>query len=59
MGTTRNVHGTSVENLKGRDHLEDLSVNANIILKWIIRKWNRRECTGYIWLRIWTSVRLL
>jgi hypothetical protein len=26
-----------LENLKGRDHLEDLSVDADIIIDWILR----------------------
>jgi len=27
-----------LENLKGRDHLEDLGVNGKIILEWILGK---------------------
>jgi hypothetical protein len=27
------------EDLRGREHLEDVSVNENIILKWIFKKW--------------------
>jgi len=27
-----------LENLKGRDHLEDLGVDGNIILKWTLGK---------------------
>jgi len=27
-----------LENLKERDHLEDVSVDGNIILEWILRK---------------------
>jgi hypothetical protein len=27
-----------LENLKGRDHLEDIDVNRSIILKWILKK---------------------
>jgi hypothetical protein len=43
------------ENLKGRDHLENLSVDGKIILKWILGKQGRKlwiECT---WLRIGAS----
>jgi len=27
------------ENLKERDHLEDLSIEQRIILEWILKKW--------------------
>jgi hypothetical protein len=28
-----------LENLKGRDHSEDLGVDGKIILEWILGKW--------------------
>ena len=28
-----------LENLKERDHLEDLSIEQRIILEWILKKW--------------------
>jgi hypothetical protein len=38
------------ENLKGRDHLRDLDVDGNIILKYILKKevgmWTRRKDTS-------------
>jgi len=43
------------ENLKGRDHAEDLDVNGKIILKWILGKQGGKVWTGCIWLRIGTS----
>jgi hypothetical protein len=36
------------ENLKGRDHLEDVGVDGRIILKWILRKWDVTVWTGCI-----------
>jgi hypothetical protein len=27
-----------LENLKGRDHSEDLGIDGNVILEWILRK---------------------
>jgi hypothetical protein len=34
----KNVCDTLLENLKGRDLLEDLGVDGKIILEWILRK---------------------
>jgi hypothetical protein len=42
------------ENLKGREHSEDLSTNGRIILKCILRKYGGNVWTGFIWLRIGT-----
>jgi hypothetical protein len=39
-----------LENLKGRDHLEDLGVDGKI-LEWILGKWGGKMWTGCIWLR--------
>jgi hypothetical protein len=33
-----------------RSYLEDLGVDGEIILKWIIKNWNWEEWTGLIWL---------
>jgi hypothetical protein len=38
-----------------RDHLEDLSVEEMIMLKWISKKWDGEAWTGLIWLRIGTG----
>jgi hypothetical protein len=38
------------ENLEGRDNLEDLGINGNIIFQ----KWDREVGNGFIWLRIGT-----
>jgi hypothetical protein len=40
-------------------HLDGLGVGGRLILKWIFEKKNARSWTGFIWLRIWMSVRLL
>jgi hypothetical protein len=34
------------------DQLEDLSVDGNIIIKCIFKKWNGKPWTGLLWLRI-------
>jgi hypothetical protein len=47
-----------LENLKGRDNSEDLSVDGKIILEWILRKQGRKVWTLFIWLRIVTSGRI-
>jgi hypothetical protein len=38
-----------------RDHLEDLSVERRIILKWIFQKWGGKVWTGLVGLRIGTG----
>jgi hypothetical protein len=43
------------ENSKGRDHSEDLSVNGEAILDWILEKYGGILWTGFMWLRIGTS----
>jgi hypothetical protein len=45
--------------LRDRDQLEDLGVDAKIILKWIFKKWDRVAWTGLSWLRIGTGGGLL
>ena len=35
-----------------RDHLEDLSVDGRIMLKWISKEWNGDTWTGSSWLTI-------
>jgi len=46
-----------LENLKGRDYLEDIGIDGKII-KWLLGK-HSEVWTGYIWLRIGASGRLL
>jgi hypothetical protein len=48
-----------LENLKGRDHLEDLDVDERIILGRILEKYCWNAWTGFIWLRIASSGGLL
>jgi hypothetical protein len=57
---TGDVHtGFWWKRLRKRNYLEDLNVCGSIILKWIIKKYGGRTWTGFIWLRIATSGRLL
>jgi hypothetical protein len=41
-------------NLNGRDHLKDIGIDGNRILKWMFRKRGTSVWTGFIWLRIAT-----
>jgi hypothetical protein len=54
MGERRVVYRGLMGNLRERDHLENPGVDERIILRWIMRKWDR-EWTGSIWLRIRTG----
>jgi hypothetical protein len=38
--------------LRESDHTENIGVDGRIILKWILKKWDRGLWTGLIWLRI-------
>jgi hypothetical protein len=35
----------------------NLGIDGAIILEWILGKWGRKVCTGFIWLRIGISDR--
>jgi hypothetical protein len=47
-----------LENLKGRDHAQDLDVDEKT-LQWILGKQGEKVWTGFIWHRIRTSGILL
>jgi len=47
------------ENLKVRDHSEDLSIDGNIMLECILGKQGGKVWTGSIWLKIGASGGLL
>jgi len=38
-----------------RDHLEYISIDGTITLKWIFKKWDGEAWTGLIWLRTGTG----
>jgi hypothetical protein len=40
---------------KVRDHVKYLGLDGVVILKWILQKWDVREWTGFVWLRIWAA----
>jgi len=65
MGETCSTHGREkhtiflLENLKGRDHLEDAGADGKIILERILGKEGGKVWAGCIWLSIGTSGRPL
>jgi hypothetical protein len=40
------------ENLKGRDHSEDLGVDGRIMMKCMLGKQDEKVWTGFIWLKV-------
>jgi hypothetical protein len=44
------------DNLKGRDHLEDLGTGGMILLNRTLRNWVGEVWTGFNWLRIETNM---
>jgi len=45
--------------VKERDNLLHVGVDGRIILRWILKKYGGRACSGLIWLRRETISRLL
>jgi hypothetical protein len=45
----------SLENLKVRNHVEDIGADEKIILGWILGKQCGKVWTGFVWPRIGTS----
>ena len=52
MEDGRGVHKVLVGNLRERDHWGDQDIDGRIILRWILKKWERVVETGWSWLRI-------
>ena len=53
---TGEVHtGFWWNNLRERDHLEDLDIDGRLIFEWIFRNWNGEVWTGFLWIRIRTG----
>ena len=38
--------------MREREHLEELGVYGQILLKWVSNKWDREAITGFTWLMI-------
>jgi hypothetical protein len=65
MGGACRMHGRdekciqNSENLKRRDHVEDLGVSERVTLKWTLKIQGGRVCIEFIWLRTGISGKLL
>jgi hypothetical protein len=44
-----------LENLKGRDHLEDLGIDVKMMIEFILWKYGGRMWTEFMWLRLETT----
>jgi len=56
------MHGreqSRIQNLKERDSSEDKGVDGRITVKWVLKKYDRGMCTGFVCQRIGTSSGLL
>jgi len=53
---TGEVHaGFWWDNLRKRDHFEDLDVDGKLIFEWIFRKWDGEVWIGFLWIKITTG----
>jgi hypothetical protein len=59
MKAMRNAYRMLGGKPEGEKYSEDLDVDGNVILEWILWKYGGKVWTGFIWLRIGTSGRLL
>jgi hypothetical protein len=59
MGDRRGAYRVWCEDLREREHFEDLRVGGRIILKCILKKWDGKPWTGLLCLRIATGGRIL
>jgi hypothetical protein len=48
-----------LENLKERGHCKDVDLDGMIILEWILKTWGENVWTGFLWIQIQASGRLL
>jgi hypothetical protein len=55
MGDRRGSYRVFVRRANGKDHLENLSMDGRIILRWIFSKWDGEAWTGLTWLRTGTG----
>ena len=52
IGEMRHGAGMSDGIPERRDRVEGLGGGGRRILKWFAKKWGRRMCTGFMWLRV-------
>jgi hypothetical protein len=54
MGENISVYKVFVGKVEQRDYLEDIDMDGNILLEWILKEQDCRAWIGLIWLRIGT-----